>query len=254
MSATAARSPASTEADQWLARFGEALEQGDAAGGGRAVRDESYWRDLVAFTWNIKTVEGRDGDRGHARAHARAREAARLARRPRSRRAADGVTDRVDRVRDRGGPRLGLLRLIDGKAWTLLTTLDELKGYEEPTRPAPAQGRRARRQPGARRHGSRSASARPRSSATPSSRTCVIVGGGQGGIALGARLRQLRRADDHRRAQPAPGRLVAQAATSRCACTTRSGTTTCRTSSSRRTGRCSRPRTRSATGSRCTRA
>ena len=22
---------------------------------------DSFWRDLVAFTWNIKTVEGRDG-------------------------------------------------------------------------------------------------------------------------------------------------------------------------------------------------
>ena len=43
------------------------------------------------------------------------------------------------------------------------------------------------------------------------------------------------------------------AATSRSASTTRSGTTTCPTSSSPRTGPCSRRRTRSATGWRCTR-
>ena len=60
MSATAARSPAATEVDQWLARFGEALEQGDAAGAAELFAPESYWRDLVAFTWNIKTVEGRE--------------------------------------------------------------------------------------------------------------------------------------------------------------------------------------------------
>ena len=29
----------------------------------------------------------------------------------------------------------GILRLIDGKAWTLLTTLDELQGFEEPKGP-----------------------------------------------------------------------------------------------------------------------
>ena len=71
MSATAARPPAATEVDQWLERFGEALEQGDAAGAAELFAPESYWRDLVAFTWNIRTVEGRARDRGHARAHAR---------------------------------------------------------------------------------------------------------------------------------------------------------------------------------------
>ena len=61
MSATAARPPAATEVDQWLERFGAALEQGDAAGAAELFAEESYWRDLVAFTWNIKTVEGRAG-------------------------------------------------------------------------------------------------------------------------------------------------------------------------------------------------
>ena len=59
--ATAARPPAATEVDQWLERFGAALEQGDAAGAAELFAQESYWRDLVAFTWNIKTVEGRGG-------------------------------------------------------------------------------------------------------------------------------------------------------------------------------------------------
>ena len=104
----------------------------------------------------------------------------------------------------------GHLRLSDGKAWTLLTTLDELKGHEEgPGRSRP-KGVAARRQPGTptwledRRR-------EARSSATTTQPYVVIIGGGQGGIALGARLRQLRRADDHRRAQRAPRRLVAQA-------------------------------------------
>ena len=50
-----------TAVDQWLASFDEALTAGDAAGAAALFRDDSYWRDLVSFTWNITTVEGRDG-------------------------------------------------------------------------------------------------------------------------------------------------------------------------------------------------
>ena len=60
------------------------------------------------------------------------------------------------------------------------------------------------------------------------------------------------RADDHRRQERAPRRLRGASATSRSACTIRSGTTTCPTCRSPITGRSSRPRTRSATGWRCT--
>ena len=73
--------------DQWLANFDEALTAGDAAAAAELFLEDSYWRDLVAFTWNIKTVEGRDGVEDMLERDARAREAAQLAarasRRPR---------------------------------------------------------------------------------------------------------------------------------------------------------------------------
>ena len=47
--------------DQWLAGFDEALTAGDPAAAAQLFLEDSYWRDLVAFTWNLKTVEGRDG-------------------------------------------------------------------------------------------------------------------------------------------------------------------------------------------------
>ena len=47
--------------DAWLARFEAALAAGDATAGADLFATECYWRDLVAFTWNLKTVEGRDG-------------------------------------------------------------------------------------------------------------------------------------------------------------------------------------------------
>ena len=191
MSATAARSPAATEVDQWLERFDAALEQGDAAGAAELFAEESYWRDLVAFTWNIKTVEGRAGIADMLAAHARARTAAWLARDRGAGTTADGVTDAWIEFETAVGRGKGHLRLIDGKAWTLLTALDELKGYE--------QGRGPRRPRGV-NHGAnpeRQTWLEDRQrEAEELGRTIqpyvVIVGGGQGGIALGARLRQLR--------------------------------------------------------------
>ncbi len=41
--------------------FDEALVAGDTAAAADLFADDGYWRDLVAFTWNIKTVEGPAG-------------------------------------------------------------------------------------------------------------------------------------------------------------------------------------------------
>ena len=62
MSTTAAQSVAA-EVDQWLSRFDEALTRADPAAAAELFLDDGYWRDLVAFTWNIKTVEGPGGIR-----------------------------------------------------------------------------------------------------------------------------------------------------------------------------------------------
>ena len=43
----------------WLTEFGAALERGDIDAATAMFAEESYWRDLVSFTWNVKTVEGR---------------------------------------------------------------------------------------------------------------------------------------------------------------------------------------------------
>ena len=101
------------------------------------------------------------------------------------------------------------------------------------------------------RAGSRHGGTKSARSASPSSPMWSSIGGGQGGIALGARLKRLGVPTIiiEKNARPAtPGAIATRA----CACTTRSGTTTCRTCRSRTIGRCSRPRTRSATGWRCT--
>jgi putative flavoprotein involved in K+ transport len=181
--------PVAAEVDAWLARFEDALAQGDAAAAAELFGDDSYWRDLVAFTWNLKTVEGRDGVRAMLDAtlgHTKPR-AWRTTEPPA---AADGVAEAWIEFETEVGRGRGHLRLKDGKAWTLLTTLSELKGHEEPAGVG--------RPPGA-EHGAkpdretwleqREREARELGHTTQPD--VVIVGGGQGGIALGARLRQL---------------------------------------------------------------
>ena len=101
-----------------------------------------------------------------------------------------GVVESWIRFETAVGRGIGQLRLKDGRAWTLLTTMTELKGYEEP---------RGERRPKGAEHGAnkerRTWLERRQDEAEQLGYTTqpytVIIGGGQGGIALGARLRQL---------------------------------------------------------------
>jgi putative flavoprotein involved in K+ transport len=186
---TTARPSAATEVAQWLERFDSALRAGDAAAAADLFATESYWRDLVAFTWNIRTVEGPEGVAdmlagvlGHTQPrgwHTTAEPSS-----------ADGVTEAWLGFETEAGRGSGHLRLIDGRAWTLLTALDELKGHEEHLGPRRPKGV----QHGARPDRESWLEDRQREAEELGFSTqpyVVIVGGGQGGIALGARLRQL---------------------------------------------------------------
>ena len=44
----------------FLEVFGKALSAGDVEKAVSQFQDDCYWRDLVAFTWNIRTMEGKD--------------------------------------------------------------------------------------------------------------------------------------------------------------------------------------------------
>jgi putative flavoprotein involved in K+ transport len=82
------------------------------------------------------------------------------------------------------------MRLKDGRIWTLLTTMSELKGHEEPVgfdRPMGAKHGAERN----RKTWKEEREAEAQELGYSRQPYCVIVGGGQGGIALGARLRQL---------------------------------------------------------------
>src|SRR2546430_10553655 len=128
-----ANSAAGTVVTKWLADFERALTAGNIDVAADLFVDDCYWRDLVSFTWNIVTVEGREGVRdmlGQTLGHVQPNGFA-IADELGEPGEAGGVTESWIKSETSAGRGIGHLRLRDGKAWTLLTTLNDLKGHEE---------------------------------------------------------------------------------------------------------------------------
>ncbi|MDN5934237.1 MAG: nuclear transport factor 2 family protein, partial [Pseudonocardia sp.] len=124
-------SSAQTRTDAWLADFEAALAARDVERAAGMFATDSFWRDLVSFTWNITTVEGREGVADLLRATLDTT-GPRGFRTSAPAEEADGVTSAWIEFETATGRGKGHLRLKEEGAWTLLTTLHELKGHEEP--------------------------------------------------------------------------------------------------------------------------
>jgi putative flavoprotein involved in K+ transport len=173
----------------WLADF-EATLAGDELDAAVALFGaDSYWRDLVAFTWNICTQEGPEAIGRMLQARAAEVQATDFALEGDASEA-DGVTEAWFSFETAVGRGRGHLRLKDGRAWTLLTTLTELKGFEEKTGVNRVKGAEHGVHPG-RRTWAEEREHEAKTLGFTEQPHVVIVGGGQGGIALGARLRRL---------------------------------------------------------------
>ena len=176
----------------WLAQFAAALAGPDPAAAAGLFTDDAAWRDLVAFTWTIRTMEGRPAIRAMLAARADVAHGTRWtmhgeARPIESGPWAGGIEGWLafDTAAMRGR---AFVRLVGGRCATLLTAGRALRGFEEregPTRdrgtptpadPRPWQDRRAAET------AALGATVQP---------YVLIVGGGQGGLALGARLKRL---------------------------------------------------------------
>lgn len=182
-------STADDQAAAWLASFADALARRDGAAVTALFGDECFWRDFLAFTWNIVTLEGRpaiarmlDGALASVSPHrfaldGRASES-------------DGVilaTFTFDTAVSRGK---GILRLKSGRCWTLLTAMQELAGFEESVGSRREEGIAL----GARRGRAswQEETARAQSELGRDRQPyCVIVGASQNGLALAARLQHL---------------------------------------------------------------
>jgi cation diffusion facilitator CzcD-associated flavoprotein CzcO len=191
----------SIAADNWLAQFESALAKPGDGVLKTLFHSDSHWRDVLALSWDIHTVSGADAILSGLQAHAGKTRPAGFAidpdrTAPRTvTRAGTSSIEAIFKFETAQGRGSGMLRLIqdadDGnvlKAWTLLTTLDELKGFEEQagkSRPRGQSYSRDFRGPNwldLRRSAAGYADRDP---------VVLVVGGGQAGLSIAARCRQL---------------------------------------------------------------
>ncbi|HET7801699.1 MAG TPA: NAD(P)/FAD-dependent oxidoreductase [Humibacillus xanthopallidus] len=175
-------------AGTWLESFGEALASGEIDRVTGLFGEECYWRDLISMTWNIHTSEGRDAIAdmlGSVGPLAWPGEIVTT-----SASEADGVAEAWFTFGNATFTGKGLVRVRDGKAWTLLTSAQALKDHPEPS---------GTRRPRGAEHGVNVSTEnwldkrrqRVESYGADAEPYVLVVGGGQGGIGLAARLGRL---------------------------------------------------------------
>lgn len=178
-----------TDCEVWLGDLGEALERGDVGAVLTLFHDDCYWRDIVAFTWNVKTLEGKASLEDMLRYSL-------LHTKP-----SGWKVERIEnlevgesriwfRFGTSAGQGLGIATLEGDLCRSLLTTLQSLDGHEEPLgqkRPLGVRHEASR----ARKTWSDERAIELAAFEQGQDPYCLIIGGGQGGIMLGARLRQL---------------------------------------------------------------
>ncbi|MDN3568824.1 NAD(P)/FAD-dependent oxidoreductase [Paeniroseomonas aquatica] len=188
-------------AKDWLDAFELALASRDATHIGSLFHDDSHWRDVLAFTWHMTAVAGRDGiaarivaEQAHTAAHGfhlpQGRRAPRLVKRL----GIDSI-EAIFEFTTAAGRGAGLIRLSpapDGsgsmKAWLLSTVLDSLTGHEEKIGSNRPTGAAYSRNFG----GDNWADVRRKAVAYKDREpTVLVIGAAQAGLSIAARLNQL---------------------------------------------------------------
>src|SRR5690606_12218846 len=114
----------------WLNSFAAALEKRDQLAATELFLEDCYWRDLLAFTWNIKTMEGKPAiaDMLAATLDTVRPKAWRLSGEAN---ADSGTVEAWFTFETATAHGRGILRLRNGRCHTLFTTATDLKGFEE---------------------------------------------------------------------------------------------------------------------------
>ena len=182
---------------RWVERVLKAMQSRDADAFGELMVEDGYWRDILSFTGGFRTFSGRGeilrawretecNVRPHAFRVAPGRTPARSVRR-----SGCEVVEGYFAFETNAGKGVGFARLRpafrgarDAKASLLLTTLQEMHGAEEQV---------GDRRPDGLHHkvSTRTGLQRGPGPCLDGEPQVLIVGGGQAGLALGARLRQM---------------------------------------------------------------
>jgi len=180
----------------WLEDFADALRSGDATAAASLFAADGHWRDVLAFTWRLQTESGAAAiEAALAPTLARTRPtnfhipAGRSTPR-RVRRAGTDCIEAVFGFETAFGRANGVVRLAeeaDGtwRAWTLLTTLEELQGYPDGRPPAVSEAERYSRDFGGENWLDQRRKAIAYADHDPA---VLVVGGGQAGLSVAARL------------------------------------------------------------------
>ena len=182
---------------QWLQKFSQALNSRKIEELQNCFSDDAHWRDLLSFTWSISPFEGGlaisegllefqvdiNAD-NFLLAHGRTE--------PRTiTRLGVDVIEGIFTFETRFGKCEGVVRLLaeqPSKAWIFLTTLFELKGYEEKNGVRRPSGEAYSRNFGGSNWLDQRQLAQAFDDRDPQ---VLVVGGGQAGLAIAARLGQL---------------------------------------------------------------
>jgi cation diffusion facilitator CzcD-associated flavoprotein CzcO len=189
-------------AENWLTQFEAALTKSDDGARRSLFHPDSHWRDVLALSWNIQTLSGAGPILNELNAHAPRASARGFAIDPeraaprRVTRAGTHAIEAIFKFETAQGRGHGIVRLIpdvdDGgrlKAWTLLTALEELKGFEEQLGTARPRGQAYSRDFRGPNWLDQREAAIAYEDRDP---VVLVVGGGQAGLAIAARLKQLR--------------------------------------------------------------
>ena len=175
--------------DGWLARFDAGLKAGDPEAVAALFEPGGYWRDLLAFTWNIRTMEGREAIAEMLAACLAHTAPGGWRRTGEHDFTEDGVSAWI--AFETGAAHgTGRVTIRDGRCHVLLTAMADLKGHEEARGRTRPQGivHRADRHRTTWSEARAAERARIGREAQPE---VLVIGAGQGGIALGARLKSL---------------------------------------------------------------
>jgi cation diffusion facilitator CzcD-associated flavoprotein CzcO len=182
-------------AQRWLSDFAAALASADGNAVAALFADECFWRDILAFDWDLRTTTG-------TAAISRRLTSTLKAVAPRNLQLAQGRTpprtvtragtaclEVIFTFETAVGPCNGVVRLVtDGgypRAWTLMTALDEIRGHEDP-----ADGKRWQNVDWKRNFGGENWADRRRKAAAYTDRdpAVLVVGAAQAGLTAAARL------------------------------------------------------------------
>ena len=190
---------APADAQRWLDRFAAALRAQDAAAAAEMFLADGLWRDLLAFTWTIQTMAGREAIAAALRESLARTKPANFRFPPRRTpprwvsRAGTETLEAIFEFETAFGPGSGVLRLVPDpqapgvlRAWTLNTNLQELRGHEEAFKRRPPED--STRDFGAANWLDRLTAQRAYADRDPA---VIVVGGGQAGLSIAARLHQL---------------------------------------------------------------